>query len=420
MEDDAGAPGALQTISLPEDTADIAIRGYAAPGMRRLAYWLAVVATAGGLYVLARWLPAVYIAIALRPARLAEADWVEVLVDGKHAALEPVSVSSWDSRLESGFGGSKERPDSAIGSRCEAELRAFSFRHRRFVFCAALGCYASTSQWRDPAWAAGATTGSAGLNEDGAAQRALLFGGCVIDVSEKSYLRLLWDEALNPFYVFQVASIAVWCSEEYYYYSGVIFAISVLSIAVTVVTTKRTIRRIREMSAYVCSVGVLRAGQWHVVPSSGLVPGDIIDIAELDGPALPCDAVLLEGDCIVDESMLTGECIPESKAPLARSAGVLGELDPAAHTFRPAISRHLVFAGTKLVRVRTAPTAFGPGAAIRARATAMVLRTGFCTTRGSLVRSILFPHATRFRFYRDALRFVWVLAGVAVVGLIVN
>ncbi|KAJ2806220.1 hypothetical protein H4R21_000960, partial [Coemansia helicoidea] len=418
---DAGVPESFQTICLPEDTTAIAIRGFAASRLRRFVYWSAVVATAGGLYVLARWYPALYIAAALRPAPLAEADCVEVFVDGKHAALEPVRVSSWDGRLETGFGAPKERPDSGSYGCSDVGLRLFTFRHRRFVFCTALGRYACTSQWKDPAWAAGAATGRAGLDDGDAAQRALLFGRCVIDVDEKSYLRLLWDEALNPLYIFQVASIAIWCASDYYYYSGVIFAISALSIAVTVVTTKRTTRRIHELSAYVCSAAVLREGQWRVMPSSDLVPGDIIDIAELDGPTLPCDAVLLEGDCIVDESMLTGECIPESKAPLVNgSGGVLETLDMGAHTFRPAVSRHLVFAGTKLVRVRAIHSTFGADAATRPCATAMVLRTGFCTTRGSLVRSILYPHATRFNFYRDALRFVWLLAGVAVIGLIIN
>ncbi|KAJ2779084.1 hypothetical protein H4R18_004212 [Coemansia javaensis] len=409
----------LQEIHLGEDQAVVVVRGRVVSQLGRLAYWAAAVATAGVFYIVGRWFPGLYARVALRPAPLAVADRVQVLVDGKHASVEPVSVVPWHGQLEAGFGAPKELPpgERAAAAAAAAELRSFGFRHYRFVYCPALGRYVATDQWKDPGWCAGAATGSAGLGSAVAAQRALLFGQCVIAIEDTSYLRLLWDEALNPFYIFQVASIAIWCSEEYYYYSGVIFAISALSIAVTLVTTKRTIRRIRDMAAYICQVGVLRDGVWRTVPSSELVPGDIVDVSALDHPTLPCEALLLEGDCIVDESMLTGECIPESKAPLAPGGGVLEAIDMGAHTFPPGISRHILFAGTRLVRVRTASSAFGPGGA---RAAAMVLRTGFCTTRGSLVRSILFPGATRFQFYRDALRFVWILAGIALVGLTVN
>ena len=47
------------------------------------------------------------------------------------------------------------------------------------------------------------------------------------------------------------------------------------------------------------------------VSSSQLVPSDIILIPE--GKKLPCDLVLLQGDAICDESMLTGESVPMAK-----------------------------------------------------------------------------------------------------------
>lgn len=43
-----------------------------------------------------------------------------------------------------------------------------------------------------------------------------------------------------------------------------------------------------------------------MVSSMELVPGDCIVIPE-EGLLLPCDAALLAGECMVNESMLTGE-----------------------------------------------------------------------------------------------------------------
>lgn len=39
-----------------------------------------------------------------------------------------------------------------------------------------------------------------------------------------------------------------------------------------------------------------------------LVPGDILEIPS-SGCTMQCDAVLLSGNCILDESMLTGESV---------------------------------------------------------------------------------------------------------------
>ncbi len=42
------------------------------------------------------------------------------------------------------------------------------------------------------------------------------------------------------------------------------------------------------------------------VPSSELVPGDIYEVTDPALTQFPCDSLLLAGDCIVNESMLTG------------------------------------------------------------------------------------------------------------------
>ena len=44
-----------------------------------------------------------------------------------------------------------------------------------------------------------------------------------------------------------------------------------------------------------------------------LVPGDVIFLSTNGGFMMECDAVLVEGTCVVNESMLTGESIPITK-----------------------------------------------------------------------------------------------------------
>jgi cation-transporting ATPase 13A3/4/5 len=50
-------------------------------------------------------------------------------------------------------------------------------------------------------------------------------------------------------------------------------------------------------------VQVLRQGSYFLADSADLVPGDIVII---DTGILPADMVLIRGECIVDENMLTG------------------------------------------------------------------------------------------------------------------
>ena len=69
--------------------------------------------------------------------------------------------------------------------------------------------------------------------------RQQLYGFNVISVEVRSYLSLLLTEVLNPFYVFQVASIMLWSFDNYYLYASCIFFISMLSIVISLYETRK-------------------------------------------------------------------------------------------------------------------------------------------------------------------------------------
>jgi hypothetical protein len=57
-----------------------------------------------------------------------------------------------------------------------------------------------------------------------------------VTVEVKSYMRLLFEEVLTPFYIFQLFAIVLWSAfEEYYYYAGAIALISIISVTLTLV-----------------------------------------------------------------------------------------------------------------------------------------------------------------------------------------
>ena len=146
--------------------------------------------------------------------------------------------------------------------------------------------------------------------------------------------------------------------------------------------------------------------------SSTLVPGDVINLSSPSLSIFPADILLLSGDAIVNESMLTGESVPVSKVSIA-NADLIQWNEGREVTAETA--KGLLYTGTKVVRVRG--NAIG---GTESPATGLVVRTAFNTTKGALVRSMLFPKPMGFKFYRDSMRFITVLAGVAGLGFLIS
>ncbi|KAL9048846.1 MAG: hypothetical protein Q9162_007517 [Coniocarpon cinnabarinum] len=289
------------------------------------------------------------------------------------------------------------------------QLRLIDYRYVRFAFHPVKEKFVVNNSWKDPAWSELETV-RAGIGTDEKESRDQIFGKNVIDIEEKPLGALLVDEVLHPFYIFQVASLILWSMDQYYYYAACIFIISVVSITTTLLETRATMKRLRDISKFECDVRVLRNGFWKYVESAELVPGDIYEITDPSLSQFPCDSLLLTGDCIVNESMLTGESVPVSKIPSTSEAVAL--LDLSASSVHPNVAKHMLFCGTKIIRARRPQE----GKDDEAAALALVVRTGFNTTKGALVRSMLFPKPSGFKFYRDSFRYISVMAIIALVG----
>lgn len=73
-----------------------------------------------------------------------------------------------------------------------------------------------------------------------------------------------------------------------------------------------------------------------------LVPGDVVLIPP-EGCIMPCDAVLIQGSCIVNESMLTGESVPVNKSAVQMSDDAFS---CESH------KKHVIFCGTQVIQPR--------------------------------------------------------------------
>lgn len=134
----------------------------------------------------------------------------------------------------------------------------------------------------------------------------MIYGLNEIVVTVQSVLQILFQEVLEPFYIFQVFSLVIWTLDSYYYYASCIIIMSALSLTSSVIQTRRNQKQLRDTVQGTDSVNICRGGElYEKIESSQLVPGDIIEVPSF-GCIMQCDAVLISGNVIVNESMLTG------------------------------------------------------------------------------------------------------------------
>ncbi|EAW78075.1 ATPase type 13A4, isoform CRA_c, partial [Homo sapiens] len=246
-----------------------------------------------------------------------------------------------------------------------------------------------------------------GLTREEQEIRRLICGPNTIDVEVTPIWKLLIKEVLNPFYIFQLFSVCLWFSEDYKEYAFAIIIMSIISISLTVYDLRELNRcwivflwenNLTQLCLLPLSAGV------QELESRVLVPGDLL-ILTGNKVLMPCDAVLIEGSCVVDEGMLTGESIPVTKTPLPKMDSSVPWKTQSEADYK----RHVLFCGTEVIQAK---------AACSGTVRAVVLQTGFNTAKGDLVRSILYPKPVNFQLYRDAIRFLLCLVGTATIGMI--
>lgn len=291
------------------------------------------------------------------------------------------------------------------------------------------------------------TTLSKGVHIDKLEYERNVNGLNSIEVPVTPLYIIVLDQALHPFIIFQIFSIIVWSLYDYYYYAALIGVMTIFSVITEVVQTRSNMVKLHDMTKVKASFKVLRRssdypdGKWLKVDSKELVPGDVFLLKS--GQTMTCDALLLGGaQAIMNETMLTGESVPIVKTGIPHipvPEGVErnhdGSISPdKLAEVMPSVPKldildmnrdkgHILFSGTKVVRARGNTHEVienDETKVVEDPPLCVVLRTGFATAKGQLVRSILYPKPTKFKFFEDSFKFIGVMALIAFVGFIVN
>ncbi|XP_072607178.1 polyamine-transporting ATPase 13A2 isoform X8 [Vulpes vulpes] len=409
---------------LSSSVSSVRLSGYCGSPWRVIGYHIVVWMMAGIPLLLFRWKPVWGVRLRLRPCNLARAETLVIEIRDKEdnswqlytvqvqteaigeGSLElPARGQAEDGRSQAAVGAVPEGAWKDTAQFCKNEeaqrtLRYYLFRGQRYIWIESQQAFCQASLLDNGRTCEDVHRSCSGLSLQDQAVRKTIYGPNVISVPVKSYPQLLVDEALNPYYGFQAFSIGLWLADRYYSYALCIFLISTASICLSLYKTRKQSQTLRDMVQLSARVCVCRPGgeeEW--VDSSELVPGDCL-VLPREGGLVPCDAALVAGECVVNESSLTGESVPVLKTALPE-----GPVSYCPETHR----RHTLFCGTLVLQAR---------AFVGPHVLAVVTQTGFCTAKGGLVSSILHPRPIDFKFYKHSMKFVAALSVLALLGTV--
>uniref|UniRef100_A0A8C5UYT8 Polyamine-transporting ATPase 13A2 n=1 Tax=Microcebus murinus TaxID=30608 RepID=A0A8C5UYT8_MICMU len=423
---------------LSSSVSSVRLSGYCGSPWRVIGYHVVVWMMAGIPLLLFRWKPAWGVRLRLRPCNLSRAETLVIEIRDKEdsswqlftvqvqteavgeGSLElPQQAQAEDGRSQVAVGavpdgtwkdttqlqGQEEavsRPTQPLLSLAQKRvLRYYLLQGQRYIWIETQQAFHQVSLLDHGRTCDDIHGSHSGLSLQEQTVRKAVYGPNVISIPVKSYLQLLVDEALNPYYGFQAFSIALWLADRYYWYALCIFLVSAISICLSLYKTRKQSQTLRDMVKLSVRVRVCRPGgeaQW--VDSSELVPGDCLVLPQ-EGGLMPCDATLVAGECVVNESSLTGQSVPVLKDALPRGTR---PYSPETHR------RHRSSADRSSCR---------PGLHMGLPASwRSVTRTGFCTAKGALVSSILHPRPINFKFYKHSMKFVAALSVLALLGTV--
>ncbi|KAI8803489.1 hypothetical protein BJ742DRAFT_761321 [Cladochytrium replicatum] len=232
------------------------------------------------------------------------------------------------------------------------------------------------------------------------------YGPNAFDIPLPSFQELMQEHLVAPFFVFQLFCVALWFLDDMWYYS--LFTLVMLFVFESTVVFQRltNLKEFRQMSTKPYPVQVKRNGRWVEVQTDELMPGDMVSILRSkDDAPVPCDVLILRGDCIANEAMLSGESTPQLKESIEnRPPEDVLDID--------ADKGHILFGGTKVIQV-SAPKEGAPpdGGCI-----GYVMRTGFSTQQGKLVRTMVYSSDRVSANNTEALFFILFLLVFALIA----
>ena len=222
------------------------------------------------------------------------------------------------------------------------------------------------------------------------------YGMNTFDIPVPTFSELWKEHAVAPFFVFQLFCVGLWLLDEYWYYSLFTLVMLVGFESTVVWQRQKTLTEFRSMSIKPYDIYVYREEKWEQITSDKLLPGDLASVTRTkDDGGVACDMLLVEGTAIVNEAMLSGESTPLLKDSIQLRDGS-ERLDPEGLD-----KNAFLWGGTKILQVTHATASEDASETVPSIASgvppppdhgamAIIVKTGFETSQGNLLRTMIY------------------------------
>jgi len=222
------------------------------------------------------------------------------------------------------------------------------------------------------------------------------YGDNTFDIPVPTFTELWKEHAVAPFFVFQMFCVGLWLLDDYWYYSLFTLVMLIGFESTVVWQRQRTLNEFRGMSIQPYEIWVYREEKWEQITSDKLLPGDLVSVGRTkEDSGVACDMLLVEGTAIVNEAMLSGESTPLLKDSVQLRPGD-SSIDPEGLD-----KNAFLYGGTKVLQVTHANASEGAPETVPTLASgvkpppdngamAIIVKTGFETSQGSLVRTMIY------------------------------
>ena len=233
-----------------------------------------------------------------------------------------------------------------------------------------------------------------------------IYGPNKIKIKHQGIMQSIIKEASDFAYLYVLICMIIWIIMKLYFSSLVV---AITSVILIIISSKNKLDNIQSLSGEENkSSFVIREGVEIEIKSESIVPGDIIVLRPgEDGQIyIPCDGIILEGFCTVNESDLTGENTLVLKKEIILPKNKNEYFDYLKH------KNSFLFQGTKIDSLYSSQN---KEELIKMLAT----DTGFNTYRGNMLKNWEEQNIQFSRKIYDMMLIVILIAAIVIINIII-